>query len=125
MVAARSNAEGEFKTMAHRIYKLLWIKIILSDLGIKWEEPMKLYCDNKSVISIIYNPMQHDRIKHVEVGRDFIKEKLENGLICIHYIPIEDQLANILTNGLPYSAVSNYFKQAGNEKICQLEILAT
>ena len=80
-VVARSSAEAEFRAMAHGICELLWIKIILSDLGIKWKEPMKLYCDIKSAISIAHNPVQHDRTKHVEVDRHFIKEKLKNGLI--------------------------------------------
>ena len=42
---------------------------------------MKLYCDNKSVINIAYNPMQHDRTKHIEVDQHFIKEKLDSRMI--------------------------------------------
>jgi len=42
---------------------------------------MKLYCDNKSAISI-----SHDRTKNIEVDRDFIKEKLDNGLIFSPYV---------------------------------------
>ena len=72
LVVARSSVEAEFRAMAHGICELLWIKIILSHLGIKWEEPMKLYCDKKSTISIAHNPMQHDRTKHVEVDQHFI-----------------------------------------------------
>ena len=88
-VVASSSAEMEFGAMAYRICELLWIKIILSDLGIKWEEVMKLYCDNKSAIDITHNLVQHDQTKHVEVHRHFIKEKLENWLICTPYIPTE------------------------------------
>ena len=66
-MVARSSAEAEFRAMTHGICELIWIRIILSDLGIKWKEPMKLYCDNKSTISIAHNPVQHDRTKHVEV----------------------------------------------------------
>ena len=88
-VVASSSAEMEFGATAYRICELLWIKIILSDLGIKWEEVMKLYCDNKSAIDITHNPVQHDQTKHVEVHRHFIKEKLENWLICTPYIPTE------------------------------------
>ena len=72
LVVARSSVEAEFRAMAHGICELLWIKIMLSDLGIKWEEPMKLYCDKKSTTSIAHNPMQHDRTKHVEVDQHFI-----------------------------------------------------
>ena len=44
--------------------------------------------------------MQHDRTKHVEVGRHFIKEKLDNGTICTPFVSFGNQLANVLTKGL-------------------------
>ncbi|RVX14560.1 hypothetical protein CK203_017326 [Vitis vinifera] len=47
------------------------------DLRIKWDGPMKLYYDNKLTINIVHNPIQHDRTKHTEIDRHFIKEKLE------------------------------------------------
>ena len=84
---SRSNSEVEFKSMALGICELLWIKIILGDLKVKWKDPMKLYCDNKLVINIAHNPVQHDCTKHVEVDRHFIKEKLESGLICTPFVP--------------------------------------
>ncbi|WVZ24536.1 hypothetical protein V8G54_003080 [Vigna mungo] len=99
-VVARSSAEAEFRAMAHGICELLWLKIILEDLRIKWDEPMRLYCDNKSAISIAHNPVQHDRNKHIEVDRHFIKEKLDSGMICTPYVSIQNQLAVILTKGL-------------------------
>ena len=51
------------------------------------DDPMKLYCDNKSAITIAHNPIQHDRTKHIEVDRHFIKEKLEEGVVCMSYVP--------------------------------------
>ena len=99
-VVARSSAEAKFRAMAQGICELLWIKIILGDLGVQWEGSMKLYCDNKSAINIAHNPVQHDRTKHVEVDRHFIKEKLESGLICTPYVSTKSQLADIFTKGL-------------------------
>ncbi|RVW25243.1 Copia protein [Vitis vinifera] len=64
--------------------------IILDDLRIKWEDPMKLYCDNKSAINIAHNPVQHKRMKHIKIDRHFIKEKLEGGLMCMLYVPSRD-----------------------------------
>ena len=49
--------------------------------------PMKLYYDNKEAINKAHNPVQHDRTKYVEVGRPFIKEKLDGGLIFMPCIP--------------------------------------
>ena len=57
---ARSSAKAKFRTMAHEVGELLWLKIILEDLKIKWDSPMRLYCDNKSAINIAHNPMRHD-----------------------------------------------------------------
>jgi len=54
---SRSSAEAEFRSMALGICELLWMKIILEDLRIKWDEPMKLYCDKKSAIAIAHNPV--------------------------------------------------------------------
>ena len=53
--------------MTQEVCELLWLKIVLEDLKIKGDGPMKLYCDNKSAISIAHNPMQHDRTKDIEV----------------------------------------------------------
>ena len=85
-MVARSSAKSGFRSMARGICELLWLKIILDDLKIKWESPMRLYCDNKSAISIAHNPVQHDQTKHIKVDRNFIKEKLESGLICTPFV---------------------------------------
>jgi len=54
------RAESEFRAMTHDICELLWLKIMLQDLKIHWDGPMKLYCDNKSAINIAYNCVQFD-----------------------------------------------------------------
>ena len=77
-VMARSSAEAKFRSMTLRICELLWLKIILEDLKIMWETPVRLYCNNMSAINIAHNPVQHDLTKHIEVDRHFIKEKLDS-----------------------------------------------
>ena len=98
-VVLRSSAEAEFRTMAQRICELIWLKSIWEDLRIKCDEPMRLYYDNKSAISITHNLVQQDRTKHIEVDRHFIKEKLDSGLICTPYVSSQDNL-DLLTKGL-------------------------
>ena len=116
-VLARSSAESEFRYMATGICKLLWLKIILDDLKIKWERPMSLYYDNKSAISFAHNHVQHDRTKHIEVDRHFIKEKLESGLICTPFVSSKDQLAYVLTKGLPSTVFWDIICKLGMEDI--------
>ena len=56
-VMAKPSVEMEFRSMSLGICELLWLKIILDDLRIRWDGPMKLYCDSKSTISIAHNPV--------------------------------------------------------------------
>ena len=79
----------------------MWIKRILQELRASEDLPMKLYYDNKAAISIAHNPVLHDCTKHVEVDKHFIKEKIGDGLVCMIYISIEDQVVDLLIKGLP------------------------
>ncbi|RVW31850.1 Copia protein [Vitis vinifera] len=119
-VVARSFAESEFKVIAQGLCERLWLKIILDDLRIKWDGPIKLYCDNKSTINIAHNPIQHDWTKHIDIGRHFIKEKLEEGVVCMSYVPSEHQLTDILTKGLNSSMFHNLIFNLGMEYIYSL-----
>ncbi|RDX96056.1 Copia protein, partial [Mucuna pruriens] len=82
---------------------------------------MQLYNDNKLAISITQNSTQHDRTKHIEVDRHFIKEKLDNGLICTPYVPSQGQLVDILTKGLCSSDFKRIICKLGMENIYSLD----
>jgi len=43
------------------------------------------------------NHVQHDKIKHVEVDKHSINEKIENNSIELPFVKSKDQLANIFT----------------------------
>ncbi|CAN6687056.1 unnamed protein product [Malus baccata var. baccata] len=99
-VVSRSSAEAEYRGMAHGVCEMLWLRKLLESLGFTQKEAMKLYCDNKSAREIAENPVQHDRTKHVEVDRHFIKEKLEKKIVSIPFVNSEEQLADVLTHAV-------------------------
>ncbi|KAL6315942.1 hypothetical protein AAG906_013776 [Vitis piasezkii] len=72
----------------------------LEELRVPLKHPMVLYCDNQAAISIAKNPVHHDRTKHVEIDRHFIKEKIEEGVFKVSYTPTNCQTADILTKAL-------------------------
>jgi len=96
-VVALSSAEAEFRGIAKGITEVLWIKKLITEIGFPPQLPSQLKCDNKAAISISENPIQHDRTKHVEVDRHFIKEKIEDSSIELPFVRSEDQLVDILT----------------------------
>jgi hypothetical protein len=101
-VVALSSAEAEFRGMAKGLCELLWLRRLLSEIGFAPNSEMNLYCDNKATIEISQNPIQHDKTKHIEIDRHFIKQNLEEKVIRFPFVRSEDQLANMLTK-----AVSN------------------
>lgn len=99
-VVALSSTEAEFRGMAKGVCGLLWLKRLLTEIGFAPKFEMNLFCDNKAAIDISHNPIQHDRTKHVEVDRHFIKHNLETNTIRFPFVKSEDQLADIFTKAV-------------------------
>ena len=99
-VVSLSSAEAEFRGIARGLAEVLWIRKLLTEIGFRPKEGSRIMCDNEAAIQISENPVQHDRTKHVEVDRHFIKEKLEGGIIELPSIRSEEQLADILTKAV-------------------------
>nr|GEW42127.1 integrase, catalytic region, zinc finger, CCHC-type, peptidase aspartic, catalytic [Tanacetum cinerariifolium] len=59
-----------------------------------------MYCDNKSVIALCCNNVQHSRAKHIDVRYHFIKERVENGIVELYFVRTEYQLADIFIKPL-------------------------
>lgn len=88
--------------MAQSVCELLRLAVenCLKDLKIKWNKTIRLYQDNKFAISIAHNPIHHDKTKHIEINKHFIKKKLDNKQISTPYVPIYEQLSDVFTKGL-------------------------
>lgn len=50
-------------------------------------------------MKVVKNPDQK-RLKHIDVKFNFIKQKVEEGLITVKYLSTTDQIADILTKPL-------------------------
>ena len=64
-------------------------------------------------MQVAVRPVQHDRTKHVEIDRHFIKEKLEGGLIELPFVRSEDQLTDILTKAVNGKTFNNILCKLG------------
>jgi hypothetical protein len=106
-VVARSTAEAEFRAMASGLCELMWIKILLCELRLFNGAPLRLYCDNQATINIVHNPVHHDRTKHIEIDRHFIKDNLDKRRLHVLYVRSGDQLADVLTKGINVVSFQN------------------
>jgi hypothetical protein len=99
LVVSRSTTEAEFRAISVCLSEMLWVKNLLSELRLM-KGTLRLWCDNKSAINIANNPVQHDRTKHVEIDRFFIKERLDDGTLRLDFVTSGEQVADCLTKGL-------------------------
>ncbi|GJV82675.1 integrase, catalytic region, zinc finger, CCHC-type containing protein [Tanacetum coccineum] len=79
--------------------EILWMRSQLTDYGLGFNK-IPMYCDNKSVIALCCNNVQHSRSKHIDIRFHFIKEQVENGVVELYFVNTEYQLADIFTKAL-------------------------
>ena len=97
--------------MSSGITEVLGIQGILQELQIPFEEPIRVFCDNRSAISISYGVVYHDRIKYVNIHCFYIKEKLDAKILETSYVSSTKQCADIFNKGLPTKAFSKLISE--------------
>ncbi|GJV59216.1 retrovirus-related pol polyprotein from transposon TNT 1-94 [Tanacetum coccineum] len=83
---------------------------ILIDYGFQFNK-IPLYCDNKSVIALCCNNVQHSQAKHIDVRYHFIM--CNNGIMELYFVWTEYQLADIFTKTLPRDRLNFLIEKLG------------
>ncbi|GAA0182729.1 transmembrane signal receptor [Lithospermum erythrorhizon] len=98
---AKSSNEAEYRSAASTVCEIKWLVYVLKDFGVSVSQLVPLFCDNKSVITMIENPVFHERTKHIAFDCHFIRDHFKVGFIKPHYILSRQQLADVFTKPLP------------------------
>lgn len=80
--------------------ELAWLSRLLTEFDVPNVTPIPLKCDSMPAIYIARNPIYHERTKHVELDCHFVREKLLEGLISLHHVPTQHQIADLFTKSL-------------------------
>nr|GEY55402.1 retrovirus-related Pol polyprotein from transposon TNT 1-94 [Tanacetum cinerariifolium] len=71
----------------------------ISNYGLRFNK-IPMYYNNKSVIALCCNNVQHSRSKHIDIRYHFINNQVENGVIELYFINTKYQLADLFTKAL-------------------------
>jgi hypothetical protein len=77
------------------------MKQTLTDIQVEYDEPIPIYCDNTSTISISKNPVMHSKTKHIPIKYHFLWEQVAEKNIRVEYVGTKEQVADIFTKPLP------------------------
>jgi hypothetical protein len=72
-----SSTEEEYKTLCATTCEVVWLRILLQDVGKEQKEPTMIKCDNQISIKLANNPIYHAMKKHVDAQFHFVREKLQ------------------------------------------------
>jgi hypothetical protein len=90
--------------------QVLWMKQTLTDIQVEYDEPIPIYCDNTSAISISKNLVMHSKTKHIPIKYHFLREHVAEKNIRVEYVGTKEQVADIFTKPLPWEAFE-YLRQ--------------
>jgi len=75
---ALSTTEAEYVALSAAVSECLWIRGLLSEMGVILKESTTIFEDNQSTISLVKEPRKHQRLKHIDIKYNFIRESIEN-----------------------------------------------
>ncbi|GKE72202.1 hypothetical protein Tco_1534243 [Tanacetum coccineum] len=104
---AISTTEAEYVSAEKAFQQALWMKQALIDYDIRLDN-VQIMCDNKGVIDLSKNPVQHSRTKHTKIRHHFLRDNIQKGNISIEKVLSEDNIADILTK--PLNESFNYLR---------------
>ena len=76
----------------------------LQDLQVKFDEPIRIFCDNTNAINISKNFVMHSKTKHILIKYHFVREKITQKNIQIKYVGTKEPIVDIFSKPLTHEA---------------------
>src|SRR5271168_2337604 len=96
---ALSSTEAEYMALSDCSRQAVWIKSLLSELGIN-VLPIHINGDNQGSIFIGSNPVQEKRFKHIDIRYHYIRQCIEDKKISLYFVPGSENPADMFTKNL-------------------------
>jgi hypothetical protein len=91
----------------------MWLKKFVPCLRVvdSIERPLKLYCDDETVVLYAHNNKKIKAAKHINIMFYIVKEKIQNQTISLEHISTKKMIVDLLIKGKPRQESS--LKQKG------------
>ena len=99
-VVARSTTKAEYRALANAASETMWLSTLLKELAFPVIESPQLLCDNLGATHLSLNPINHSRMKHIQINLHFVRDLVHKGSLQVKHVHTQDQIADLLTKPL-------------------------
>ncbi|GEM08938.1 gag-Pol polyprotein [Rhodotorula toruloides] len=96
-----SSTEAEYLRLSHACKETVYLTQLLGELGFPAKGAAVLCCDNQGANALSKGPQFHNCTRHLHLTEHFVREQVQDGSICVEYIPTARMLADAMTKSLP------------------------
>ena len=97
---ARSSTEAEYRALANAASETIWLSTLFKELAFPIQDSPLLLCDNLGATHLSFNPVNHSRMKHIQIDLHFVRDLVQQGSLQVRHVHTQDQLADLLTKPL-------------------------
>lgn len=123
-----STNHAEYAALAAGAKEAQWLVYLFEQLDPKAKHtPVPLFVDNSGVISLVFNPVDHQSNKHIRISCHFARELTDLQVIAPQRVSTDKNLADIFTKALGGVAVKILLPHyvASQEASVRGEVLAS
>ncbi|GJW06427.1 ribonuclease H-like domain-containing protein [Tanacetum coccineum] len=91
----RFTSDAEYRGVANVVTETCWLCNLLRELHTPLSSAMLVYCDNVSAVYLSCNPVQHQRMKHIEIDIHFVRDLVAASQLRVLHVPSRYQFADI------------------------------
>ncbi|UYV67807.1 K02A2.6-like [Cordylochernes scorpioides] len=108
-----SSTESEYVALCEAGKEAVYLRALLDEMGFGelLNGPTVLKTDNQGAQQLARNPVYHARTKHIDIKWHYIRSICSDGLVEVVHTPTQENVADILTKGLPRTVSSNSNKR--------------
>jgi hypothetical protein len=97
---SQSTTEAEFYAAVDCANCVIFLREVLTELGLPPKGPTVLYEDNTGCIVLADHPVAHSRTRHIQRRYFVLRHYVATDQVVMVYCPTEDQLADLLSKSL-------------------------
>lgn len=108
-----STMEAEYVALSAAASEAVWLRRLLSELGVVSQQATIVKEDNRSCIDFVSLEKQNKRSKHIDTKVHHAKDLCSRGVIQLEYCPSNEMVADVFTKPLGPAKMLQFAKQLG------------